>query len=97
MSSLYGGPSIDASYQVSVHLTKGFQRRRLKCEVNGRRTPSDGKSLLPLKLFIERTIKDVHYTLPIMIFPNTVICHVLDTPSIVNCEFLCWSQLLIHY
>jgi hypothetical protein len=35
--------------------------------------------------------------LPIMIFPNTVICHVLDTPSIVNCEFLCWSQLLIHY
>jgi hypothetical protein len=26
------GPSIDASYQVSVHLAKGFQRRRLKCE-----------------------------------------------------------------
>jgi hypothetical protein len=23
---------IDASYQVSVHLAKGFQRRRLKCE-----------------------------------------------------------------
>ena len=22
----------DASYQVSVHLAKGFQRRRLKCE-----------------------------------------------------------------
>ena len=32
MSSLYSGPSIDASYQVSVHLAKGFQRRRLKCE-----------------------------------------------------------------
>jgi hypothetical protein len=32
MSSLYKGPSIDASYQVSVHLTEGFQRRRLKCE-----------------------------------------------------------------
>jgi hypothetical protein len=26
------GPSIDASYQVSVHLTEGIQRRRLKCE-----------------------------------------------------------------
>jgi hypothetical protein len=26
------GPSIDASYQVSFHLAKGFQRRRLKCE-----------------------------------------------------------------
>ena len=28
----YKGPSIDASYQVSVHLAEGFQRRRLKCE-----------------------------------------------------------------
>jgi hypothetical protein len=32
MSSLYRGPSIDASYQVSVHLTEELQRRRLKCE-----------------------------------------------------------------
>ena len=32
MSNLYSGPSIDASYQVSVHLAKGFQRRRLKCK-----------------------------------------------------------------
>jgi hypothetical protein len=32
MSKLYRGPSIDASYQVSVYLAKGFQRRRLKCE-----------------------------------------------------------------
>jgi copper oxidase (laccase) domain-containing protein len=32
MSKLYRGPSIDASYQVSVHLAEGFQRRRLKCE-----------------------------------------------------------------
>ena len=29
---LYRGPSIDASYQVSVHLAKGFQWKRLKCE-----------------------------------------------------------------
>jgi hypothetical protein len=35
MSILYKGPSIDASYQVSVHLAKGFQ---------GRLMPSDGKS-----------------------------------------------------
>jgi hypothetical protein len=27
MSTLYRGPPIDASYQVSVHLTKRFQRR----------------------------------------------------------------------
>jgi hypothetical protein len=32
MSNLYRGSSIDASYQVSVHLAKGLQRRRLKCE-----------------------------------------------------------------
>ena len=28
MSNLYRGPSKDASYQVSIHLTKRFQRRR---------------------------------------------------------------------
>jgi hypothetical protein len=27
-SNLYRGPSIDASYQVSVHLAKRFQRKR---------------------------------------------------------------------
>ena len=32
MCNLYREPSIDASYQVSVHLANGFQRRRLKCE-----------------------------------------------------------------
>jgi hypothetical protein len=47
MSNLYRGPSIDASYQVSVHLAEGFQRRRLKCEKltdDRQRTTSDGKS-----------------------------------------------------
>ena len=47
MSNLYRGPSIDASYQVSVHMAEGFQRRRMKCENltdDRRRTPSDGKS-----------------------------------------------------
>ena len=47
MNIIYRGPSIDASYQVSVHLAKEFQRRRLKCEKltdNRRRIPSDGKS-----------------------------------------------------
>ena len=31
MRFLYRGPSIDASCQVSVHLAKWLQRRRLKC------------------------------------------------------------------
>ena len=29
-SNIYRGPSIDASYQLSVHLDKRFQRRRFK-------------------------------------------------------------------
>jgi hypothetical protein len=47
ISNLYRGPSINDSYQVSVHLAEGFQRRRLKCEklTDDRRwTQSDGKS-----------------------------------------------------
>jgi hypothetical protein len=47
MSNLYRGLSIYTSYQVSVHMVEGFQRRRLKCEKltdDRRRTTSDGKS-----------------------------------------------------
>jgi hypothetical protein len=54
MSIRYRGLSIDASYEDSVHMAEGFQRRRLKCEKltddrrqktdDGRRTASDGKS-----------------------------------------------------
>jgi hypothetical protein len=47
ISNLNRGPSIDASYKVSVHLAEGFQRRRLKCEKltdDRRRMPSDGKN-----------------------------------------------------
>ena len=32
MCTLQRGPSIDASYQASVHLAEGVQRRRLKCK-----------------------------------------------------------------
>ena len=32
MSNIYRGPAIDASYQVSVHLAKWFQRRWLKSD-----------------------------------------------------------------
>ena len=40
MNILYRGPSIDASYQVSVHLA---QRRRLKCE----KLTDDGRQAMP--------------------------------------------------
>jgi hypothetical protein len=42
MSNIYRGPSIDASYQVSVHLVEGFQRRRLKCE----KLTDDGRQVM---------------------------------------------------
>ena len=38
MSNLYRGPSIDASYQISVHLGKRFQRRRFFLEINQSKT-----------------------------------------------------------
>ena len=42
MSNPYKGPSIDASYQVSVHLAEGLQRRRLKCE----KLTDDGRQVM---------------------------------------------------
>ena len=42
MSKVYRGPSIDASYQVSVHLAEVFQRRRLKCE----KLMNDGRQVM---------------------------------------------------
>ena len=42
MSNLYKGPSIDVSYQVSVHLAEGVQRRRLKCE----KLTDDGRQVM---------------------------------------------------
>ena len=46
LSILYKGPSIDASYRVSVHL--GFQRRRLKCE----KLTDDGCQVMMAKVHI---------------------------------------------
>ena len=39
MSNLYREPSIDAFYQVSVHLTKRFQRRFLEIDQSETRIP----------------------------------------------------------
>jgi hypothetical protein len=52
MSNVYRGPSIDASYQVPVHLAEGFQRRRLKCEKltdNASKTPQPNELKLGRK------------------------------------------------
>jgi hypothetical protein len=54
MSNLYRGPSIDASYQVSVHLAKGFQMRRLKCKTltdDGWQMTDDGRHVMEKNRF----------------------------------------------
>jgi hypothetical protein len=48
MSNLYRGPSIDASYQVSLHLAEEFQKRRLKCE----KLTDDGRQVMAKELKI---------------------------------------------
>ena len=52
MSNLYRGPSIDASYQVSVHLAERFQRRRLKCE----KLTDDGRQVMAKAHIAFRTL-----------------------------------------
>jgi hypothetical protein len=42
MVNLYRGPAIDASYQVSVYLAEGLQRRGLKCE----KLTDDGRQVM---------------------------------------------------
>jgi hypothetical protein len=42
MSNLYREPSKGASYQISLHLAEGFQRRRLKYE----KLTDDGRQVM---------------------------------------------------
>jgi hypothetical protein len=58
-SNLYRGPYIYASYQVSVHMVEGFQRRRLKCEklTDDRRRTTDAKWWQKLTLPLARWAK----------------------------------------
>ena len=61
MSILYRGHSTDASYQVSVHLAEGFQRRRFKCEklTDDRRRTTDSKWWQMLTLLLTRWAKKI--------------------------------------
>ena len=48
MNNLYRGPYIYASYQVSVNLTKWFQRRRLKYEKFRWTATDDGDQVMAI-------------------------------------------------
>jgi hypothetical protein len=53
MSIVYREPSIDASYQVSVHLTKWFQSRRfLEIDQSETRIACGGRSSIKIAHFI---------------------------------------------
>ena len=54
MRSMHREPSTDASYQVSVHLTKRFQRRRLKYE----KLMDDGRQVMAKAYMAERKIRE---------------------------------------
>ena len=70
MSNHYRGPSIDASYQVSIHLAEGFQRRRLKMwKVNGRQTTNTKwwqKLTLPLASWAKNSQNTIGMTFLIL-------------------------------
>jgi hypothetical protein len=51
MRNLYRGPSIDASYQVSVHLAKRFQRKRFS---------KIGQSETRMAMFVNGTGQNEH-------------------------------------
>ena len=63
ISNLYRGPSIDASYQASVHMAEGFQRRRLKCEqlTDDSRRTTDAKWWQKLTLPLARWANNGDY------------------------------------
>jgi len=52
MTTLYRGPSIDVSYQVSIHLTKRFQRRFLEIDQPEKIT-AYGYSVSEVNIFLE--------------------------------------------
>jgi hypothetical protein len=105
ISILYKGPSIDFSYQVSVHLAEGFQRRRLKCEklsYDKRRTPSDdGKSSRCLwqgelkkgasyRLYRKRPPRIVNRTIPKI---NVIVVHTVNRFPLMAEEIKMAKQL----
>jgi hypothetical protein len=87
MSNLYKGPTIDASYQVSVHLAEGFQRRRLKCE-----KLTDAKRWQKLTLPLARRAKNEGIFLYFLFFLHTYILN-----SLLWCSFFIYNKLIYMY
>jgi hypothetical protein len=75
ISNIYRGPSIDASYQVSVHLTKQFRRRRfLKI---GQSETRIGKLSSPLVVSEARVAQSLDHCLSFISSPCQRQCELL--------------------
>jgi hypothetical protein len=74
MSILYRGSSTDASYQVSVHLAEGFQRRRLKCEKLMDDRQTDASPLKRLCQLIQNLVGSIYGRSSIQIAHFVLIC-----------------------
>ena len=98
MSILYRGPSIAATYQVSVHLTKRFQRRRFFYE-----STNQQHELPVLAMFVNRSKMSNLYRGPSIDATYHVSVHLvkrfrsrrfLGMLPISNTNCLCWPCLL---
>ena len=75
ISNLYRGPSIDASYQISVHLAERFQRRRLKCEKSFGQAVSE-------EFFLNRPIRNKNCLCQPGLMDRDKMCNLNRGPSI---------------
>ena len=98
MYILYREPSIDASFQVSVHLAKRVQRRILKCEkltddgwqTTDKISQSDGK--------ISRCLwQSELMTLRVIILCAMLILHLLVIPILFMYNDVTWCVVNISY
>jgi hypothetical protein len=99
MSTIYRGLSIDASYQVTIHLAKRFQRRFFKKITDEQRqtdrwTPSDGNNSHGLLAGwahkgVDRVIS--HWTVRCWTYK------VHKVPVIQDCQYRTWNWILLLY
>ena len=103
MNILYRGPYIDASFQVSVHLAKGFQWRRLKCEkfTDGRMTDAKWWQYLTLPLKLWFSAYGLYIVFFQLNFPLELHFHVMKSQGVTNSFnayiHITWSPLLHVY
>jgi hypothetical protein len=100
MSTLYWGPSIDASYQVPGHLGKGFQRTEVKCE-----KLTDAKWWQKLPLPLARWVKNLNdnqmtiyvpFPFNLLLVSEKKIFFIFPYGTMLNLQLFSYSWLIFH-